>query len=126
MEWLEGIFEWLTELSDVNGDNFVDLSDLSAGASQAVENVFDLVDYNDNDVISSEDFGLMLQDYLDNNNNEVIDLEDFGLMLMDYFDKNGDGQFNFIDNQIIKHAAQIEEDFGPIAKKIFLQAAKLI
>ena len=53
MEWLEGVFDWLAELFDVNADNHIDVSDMSAGANKAVENVANFVDYNNNGAIES-------------------------------------------------------------------------
>lgn len=124
MDWLEGFFDWIGELFDVNADNHVDVGDLSAGASKTVENVASFVDYNNNGGIDSGDLSSRVWSYIDKNGSGQIDSEDFTLMLKDAFDKNGDGQVTSIDMQISKLATEIGEDCGPAAKMAFLKSAK--
>jgi Ca2+-binding EF-hand superfamily protein len=126
MEWLEELFEWLAELFDVNDDNHIDVSDLSAGAHKAVENTVNFIDYNNNSVIDSGDLSSRVWSYIDKNGSGKFESEDFALMLRDAFDKNGDGQVTPIDMQISKLAAEIGEDCGPVAKAGFMKAARYL
>lgn len=126
MEWLEEFVDWLGELFDVNADNHVNFSDLSAGASKTVENVVNFADYNNNGGIDSGDLSSRVRSYIDKNGSGKLDSEDFALMLRDAFDKNGDGQVTPIDMQISKLATEIGEDCGPVAKSAFLRAAKYL
>lgn len=126
MDWLEGFFDWVGELFDVNADNNVNVSDISAGANKTAENVVNFVDYNNNGGTDLGDLSSRIWSYIDKNGSGSLDSEDFVLMLRDAFDKNGDGQVTSIDMQISKLATEIGEDCGPVAKIAFLKAAKYL
>jgi hypothetical protein len=124
MEWLENFFEWAVDAIDINGSTVVDFSDAEEAMNHATEAAISLADQNDSGSIEFGDLTTAVFSFIDRNGSGQLESEDFQEMLLGFVDKNGDGQFTSIDRIIWKLGAEVGENFGPVTKIAFLNAAK--
>ncbi len=118
MDWLADFFELIGDAIDVNDDGLINVSDLSEGVTNLVDNA--------GDVINVQTLQQTIFNYIDKNGTVQIETEDFIHMVRDHLDKNNDGQVTSIDFRIHKMAIQIGDNYGPLAKIAFKNAIKFL
>ncbi|GAB4230116.1 MAG: hypothetical protein Kow00121_58950 [Elainellaceae cyanobacterium] len=145
MEWLGTLFEWLSDAFDTSDGDSISLGNASNAISNATQSVVDLVDSDCSGDISpadvvkgvnnvfdldgsgsvnSNDLTQAVLSFIDKNGSGQLESEDFKQLLIGFLDRNGDGQLSSVDTAIRKAAAEVGENFGPIAKSLFGAAAK--